>query len=178
MNPTDMSQQSTPDWFVLIEQWKPRQMGETGITLPFLVGALAYKRGSPSVSEQEVRALLDEIVCRPVSGFVAEVRWCNNIDAPVFTVSPVGHALPFKSSFSGGTGVTLGFSQDAQAKYGGLDCTSAADCLERLASHALPHVAAGNFSRVRESGKGAWGWGAFLPKERAYIEETIMASSA
>ena len=35
----------TPDWFILIDQWVPENLGEHGVTLPFLVGALAHKTG-------------------------------------------------------------------------------------------------------------------------------------
>ena len=54
----------SPDWFTLIEQWKARGMGQYGVTLPFLVGAL----GKPA-SE-----LLREVAHTNVAGFVVEVR--------------------------------------------------------------------------------------------------------
>src|SRR5437762_2088533 len=76
-----------PDWFVLIEQWVPRKMGENGVTLSFLVGALALKGGrSGHLDERDVRQVLDDITAHPVEGYVTEVIWCPHIDAPVFTV--------------------------------------------------------------------------------------------
>lgn len=167
-----------PDWFVLIEQWVPRRMGQTGITLPFLAGALAFKRGAQSVSMAELRQLLDEVISRPVQGFATEVRWCHNIDAPVLTVARVEQALPFRSSFSAPNGqASLGFSQDVQSSIDGLDCKRADTCLERLIAYAAPHAAAGNFSRVRDPSNSEFGYGKFLPNEVAYIQSTIMASS-
>ncbi|MEO5558955.1 MAG: hypothetical protein ABIO49_04225, partial [Dokdonella sp.] len=59
-----------PDWFVLIEQWVARGMGQTGITLAFLSGALAFKRGATSSSEAELRKVLADLIETPVDGYV------------------------------------------------------------------------------------------------------------
>lgn len=165
-----------PDWFVLIEQWVPRRMGQTGITLPFVCGALALKRASSSVSVADIRRLLHEVVSRPYSGHVTEVRWCHNIDAPVLTVAEVGLALPFRSTLWSPAGqVSLGFSEDAHSSFGGLDCTDGSSCLDRLVSHAEPHVTKGTFSRVRDVKSGEFTFAAFLPAEIRYIRDTILA---
>jgi hypothetical protein len=171
-----MTDNSPPDWFVLIEQWVPRGMGQTGITLSFLAGALAFKRGAQSVSVADLRHLLSEIVSKPVPGFATEVRWCHNIDAPVLTVERIERVFPFKSSLPGPNGqASLGFSQDLQSSVGGLDCNSADRCLEKLIVYTAPHAASGNFSRVRDPINFELGYGAFLPNEIAYIQSTVMA---
>ncbi len=167
-----------PDWFVLIEQWVPRAMGQTGITFPFLAGALAFKRGAQSVSVAELRQLLDDIVSRPIQGFATEIRWCHNIDAPVLTVARIEQALPFRSSFRAPNGqISLGFSEDVQSSFGGLDCGCADVCLERLIEYSAPHTTKGHFSRVRDLSTSEFRYGAFVSREVAYIQSTIMSSS-
>lgn len=75
-------------------------MGEVGITLPFLVGALATKFGNARPSAQDIRLLLQEIANNPVKGYVTEVRWCQNVEAPVLSVSELADMLPFGSHFT------------------------------------------------------------------------------
>lgn len=78
-----------PDWFMLLEQWKPRRMGELGVTLPFIVGAWAYKAGQTDLGAQQVRNVLEDITKHPVEGCVTEVSWCNNISAPVLNTTRI-----------------------------------------------------------------------------------------
>lgn len=164
-----------PDWFVLIDQWKAKGMGQYGVSLPFLVGALGYRSAQIDFSSNDVRTVLNEIVNNPVAGYVTEVRWCGNIDAPVFSVSRVDDArrMPFASHFSAGTGeVTLGFSQDLQSMFH-LNCSGNADCLEKLIQYAAPYVEQGRFSKVRNQTSGELEYGPFTEKDRLFIEEAI-----
>ena len=62
------------DWFTLIQEWKAKGMGQTGVTLPFLIGALANKSGRNEWSSQDVHYLIEEIVRHPEKGYVIEVR--------------------------------------------------------------------------------------------------------
>ncbi|MCI0563269.1 MAG: hypothetical protein MN733_32735 [Nitrososphaera sp.] len=162
---------SKPLWFLLIEQWKFKGMGTTGITLPFLVGALARVQArKPSV--QAMRELLQEMVASPLPGYVTEVRWCANVDAPVFSVSKLSAGqMPFKSHFCSPTGeVSLGFSQDLQSMFG-LNCSGSSDCLEKLVELSSGPVESALCSRVRNPVTGEWEFGNFLPRESRYIDE-------
>jgi hypothetical protein len=106
--------------------------GETGITLPFLCGALALSRGETMFSINDLRKLLGEIISRPVAGYVTEIRWCNTIDAPVLTVSRLEDALPFAHTFKAQNGqISLGFSEDSSGFFG-FDCHCSNLCLEKL----------------------------------------------
>ena len=147
-------------------------MGQYGITLPFLVGALARLRHEePSV--ENIRGLLQEIVANPFPGYVTEVRWCAQVDAPVFSISRLNNSgqMPFKSHLANSRGeVSLGFSQDLQSMFG-LNCNGSSDCLEKLVVHAASPVESGRFSRVRNPANGEMEFGDFLPNEVRYIEE-------
>ena len=165
---------SKPLWFLLIEQWKLKEMGSTGITLPFLVGAFARIQ-SKEASVDELRGLLKEIVTNPVSGYVTEVRWCHNVNAPVLSVSKNADCMPFKSHFSSSTGeASFGFSQDVQSEFGGLGCNNSNDCLEKLVAYSSSPIEAGHYSRVRNQKTGEWEYSDFLPKELLYIEEVAV----
>jgi len=164
-----------PDWFVLIEQWKARGMGQYGVTLPFLVGALGYKSGRSALSSNDIRDVLQEIVTNPVVGYVTEVRWCGNIDAPVFSVSRISDVskMPLTSYFPAQNGeASLGFSQDLQSMFG-LNCSGTEECLDKLIAHAASHVEKGHVSRMLNSTTGQHEYVAFSPKERQFIEDTI-----
>src|ERR1700754_2768393 len=78
-----------PDWFLLIANWKVKNMGQNGVTLAFLVGALCHQLRKSIVTRDDVRNLLREIVNNPVSGYVTRVKWCNVIGAPVLSVLEV-----------------------------------------------------------------------------------------
>lgn len=160
-----------PLWFLLIEQWKVQGMGNTGITLSFLAGAVArIQNRRPSV--QIVRELLREIVVNPFPGYATEIRWCANVDAPVLSVSKLSAGgMPFKSHFSNETGaVSLGFSQDVQSMFG-LNCSDSDDCLEKLVAYSTGPVESAHCSRVYNSATGRWEFSDFLPKESRYIED-------
>lgn len=164
-----------PDWFVLIEQWKARGMGQYGVTLPFLVGALGYKSGRSALSSNNIRDLLQEIVTNPVTGYVTEVRWCQNIDAPVFSVARTNDRskMLLKSYFSAQNGeMSLGFSQDLQSMFG-LNCSGSEECLDKLIHYAAIHVEKGQFSRMLNTTTEQHEYGAFSPKEKQFIKDTI-----
>src|SRR6266480_3790299 len=89
-----------PNWFILIDQWKPQKMGYHGVTLPFLVGALAHKSGRRRTTLEDIKQLLDDIVNRPVEGYITEVSWCHDIDAPVLNVRRLDDVYRLKATAS------------------------------------------------------------------------------
>ena len=106
------------DWFTLIQEWKAKGMGQTGVTLPFLIGALANKSGRNEWSSQDVHYLIEEIVRHPEKGYVIEVNWCHNIHAPVLSAASIDdkHRMPLKSCFTAENGdPSLGFTQSIQS---------------------------------------------------------------
>lgn len=73
-----------PDWFLLINAWLGR--GRYGLTLPFLVGAIAYHRHKPHPASNEITALVNEIINNPVRGYIVHIRWCAEYGSAVFAV--------------------------------------------------------------------------------------------
>lgn len=143
-----------PDWFILIEQWKPKSMGEYGPTLPFLVGAIAYKSGQTDLSVQHVRNVLNEIAHHPVEGYVTEVRWCHDIDAPVFNTRTIDFPYKISSSVAiqrpSGEGESLVFSQDFQSSFH-FDSTNPSTLLDLLTEQAMKPISKGRYSRKRKA---------------------------
>lgn len=136
---------------------------------------MGYKLIQSMFSSDDIRNVLKEILNNPVAGYVTEVRWCGNINAPVFSVSRTDDArrMPFASHFSAQTGeVALGFSQDLQSMFN-LNCSGNEDCLEKLVKYAAPYVEQGHFSRVRNKTSGQLEYGPFTENDRKFIEETI-----
>jgi hypothetical protein len=175
-----MPNMQLPDWFLLVRDWRTTRMGTVGITLPFLVGALAAKANNPKPSVEDILDLLHEIVDSPVKGYVTEIRWCPNTDAPVLSVAATDSvfSLPLKSHFSTVTGGTsLGFSEDIHSMFG-LNCSSCKECLEALVANARPYVEAKTFSRVCDPKTGERTYGDFSEKERQFIVNTIGVSGA
>lgn len=155
-------------------------MGAVGVTLPFLVGALATKANNPQPSVQDIRLILQEITVAPVDGYVTEVRWCPDTDAPVLSVAATASkfALPLKSHLSSTTGQpSLGFSEDIHSMFG-LNCSGNSECLEALISNARPHVEARTYSRNRNLKTGERTYGDFSEKEKQFIVNTIGVQGA
>ena len=160
-----------PDWFVLIERWIPEKMGEFGITLPFLVGALAHKSGVTKPKIQEVEKLLGEICNKPVDGYVIEISHCDNIDAPVLRATRCDSqvrmgtliAIPHPS----GKGQSLVFGTNLSTYWQSADATI---LVGRLAMDAAQHTEKGRYSRRRNTVNSNFEYGDFSPKEMEYIQ--------
>lgn len=73
-----------PDWFRLIKAW--HDQGHYGLTLPFIVGAIALRNGSSVAGRGEIEALLTQMIEDAVTGFIVHVRWCMDYQSAVFTV--------------------------------------------------------------------------------------------
>ena len=67
-----------PDWFILLDQLVKQGKGDFGPTLPFLVGAIAYKNGQTNLIIKHVQKVIDEIAYNPVEEYFTEVRWCHD----------------------------------------------------------------------------------------------------
>ena len=155
---------SQPDWFSLMEQWKVRGMGQYGVTLPFLVGALG----------RSASQLLQEITTAPVPGYVTEVRWCAALNAPTFSVAKAtGSKMHFESFVSGPDGeASLGFSKDLQSMFG-LNCKGADDCLTKLAENAANPIQERHFSRNRNHKTNECEWGRYTANEVKFIKDVV-----
>jgi hypothetical protein len=168
-----------PDWFVLIREWRARGIGQVGVTVPFMVGALARASGTEKTDKQDVLSALNDIARHPVDGFVISVSYCPNIQAPVLSADSLTdkQRMPLTYYLTGDNGQqSLGFSQNA-VSFLCLDCSKAQQCLNAFAEKAAPHVEKGEFSRVM--GEDPWEpiYGPFSDSDLQFIDETIGAAS-
>jgi hypothetical protein len=162
-----------PDWFILMEQWKPQRMGENGVTLPFLVGAIAYKGGKKCTGVPEIQSILDAISYHPMEGYFTFIFWCPIIGAPVLTPEPLNFAykkgLAVISRPSGDE--SIAFGANLQSRWNSKD---AKDLLNLLPEDAVAAVSSGNYSRRRKPGTVEYEYGGFTSKEIEYIERNII----
>lgn len=77
---------TAPDWFLIIQEWPSSGLGDRGITLPFLVGALALSRGIPDLTAKEV---INQLTTEAVNDYAVQVDWCHGIDAAVLVATPI-----------------------------------------------------------------------------------------
>lgn len=164
-----------PDWFALIEGWTAKGMGNSGPTLPFLVGALALSSGRLPTDASEIQHLLEDIADNPVPGYVIHVSWCPTIDAPVFSIAHTRHAHA-RPALNNGNSVhskrrPLEFGDDIRSKHG-FNCTQEQDCIRKLADDAFDHVSKSNFSRNKCS-TSLCEYGPFTQHELDFIKSTI-----
>lgn len=164
-----------PDWLTLIEQWVPSGMGSEGVTLPYLVGALAHSAGKSNAGKKDIREVLDSMSSKPVEGFVTEVMWCGNIKAPVFKVVPIDSARriksPYKIPHPSGNGESIVFSENLKVYFKEKDPDA---LLRSLIDDTCQPVLEGRFSRQRSPGKFMeYEYNAFTERDLAYIEKTI-----
>lgn len=159
---------------MLMRQWLEQRMGNTGITLPFLAGALALRRGENSVSADELRLLLQAMISRPLSGYFIGARWCTNIQAPVLSSLSLDEPLIRQCEAHSPCGqVSFAFSLDAMSSFGGLDCDCVSSCIEKLIQYSLPYTEAGYFSRVYDEEAKGFIYSTFLPKEITFIRSVL-----
>jgi hypothetical protein len=166
---------SAPDWFIIIEQWKVKGMGSYGVTLPFIVGALAYAKGERAVSVENIREVLSEIIESPVKDYITVVRWCGDIDEPVFSIREPSD--PYSLSISDfflrrdGNGRAVVFTEDLMSMIN-LDCKTAAECREKLVERAKEHVEKGFFSKSTGA-IGILEFGEFTGRDLTYIKDVL-----
>ncbi len=165
---------SLPDWLMIMRQWLEQRMGYTGVTLPFLAGALALKRGENTVSSKGLRALLDTIISSPLPGYFVGVRWCGNIHAPVLSSLSLDDSLVRQCEIRSSNGqVSFAFSPDAMSLFGGLDCDGAQSCIEKLIQYSLPYTVSGNFSRMYDEESKAFTYSTFRSREIHFIRSVL-----
>ncbi len=157
-----------------MDQWLKQKMGNTGITLPFLAGALALKRGEGTVSACDLRSLLGRITSSPFPGHFVGVRRCGNIDAPVLSSLPLDDMFIRQCELYAPDGqVAFAFSPDAMSSLGGLDCNCTADCIEKLIQYSSPHTETGNFSRVYDKQTNGFIYSKFSSNEVEFIRRVL-----
>lgn len=110
-----------------MSEWVKQRWGERGVTLPFLVGALAIKNKNLTTTAEDAQSLLREMVADPVSGYLIEIGWCPMLRAPVLAARKVGsigfsHAVGFKHPSN--DQLCLVFSQEFQQKGDSSDAES------------------------------------------------------
>jgi hypothetical protein len=153
-------------------------MGEDGVTLALLVGAMAYKREQEQTGVSDVQKLLDEIVYHPMDGYSTVVTWCPGIGAPVLNPWPLNSLYKIKSSAvisrPSGTGASVIFGQNLQVRWNSKDAT---ELLNLLLQDAVGPVSFGNYSRRRKVGTVDFEYGDFPEKELKYIDRTIIHPS-
>lgn len=163
-----------PDWHRLMHEWIRRGKGNTGLTLPFLAGALALARGQQIVRAQELRALIDTMVAYPVPGYFVGVRRCGNIKTLVLSVLTLNDQLIRKCEARSSNGqLSFAFSPDATGPFGGLDCNCTVNCIEKLISYCAPHTEAGKFSRVFDPSLSDFVYAPFHDEDIRFIEEVL-----
>ncbi|HTV54879.1 MAG TPA: hypothetical protein VMI06_08170 [Terriglobia bacterium] len=143
----------TPDWLRLLQAWQGR--GKRGLTLPFLVGAIALQRGELEASRVETEELLKDIQSKKLPGRAVEVGWCWDLKAPILSV--------VQSPHSG-----LVFGSDLKRNF---KCDDPDELAGRLLAGAELPIREGNFSRIPEE----WGarWDTFTPLDRELIKRAF-----
>lgn len=173
-----MTNAPLPDWALLMRRWLDDGMGNTGVTLPFLAGALALRRGENRVPASALTVLIQTMVSIPVPGHFVGVRRCANIQAPVLSHLSLDDPLIRECETTSPSGqVALAFSPDAVSSLGGLDCDCASDCIRRLIEYSVPFTEAGNFSRVYDEKSQRFIYTTFRAREIEFIRRVLGSPS-
>lgn len=139
-----------PSWFNIIAQWRVKGMGAYGVTLPFLVGALAYEQKQEKASLNDVHALLTEMIENPVEGYVVVIRWCDDIEEPVISMKalddPLKMAIKDGYPRPKGEGMSMAFTENLMSMFN-FNCRTAEECRNKLASYTKDHIEKGCFSK-------------------------------
>ncbi len=137
-----------PEWFTLIKSWIDR--GSYGLTLPFIVGAIAYHRGKEEMDRGDIESLLNDIIQNPVEGYIVHIRWCLDYGSAVFAVyetdSPYrlhDRCINIRSKDSSTTSVVIEDNLAAEWRIQ----ANAQVLLEALLDKSEEHVQKGNYSR-------------------------------
>jgi hypothetical protein len=153
-------------------------MGFYGVTLAFLVGALAHKGGRTRASVEDIQQLLDDIVNRPVEGYITEISWCLDISAPVLNVRRLDDIYRMKGTASISPPSlrreSIAFSLNLQSRW---RCKDGYVLLARLLEDARKPVSAGTYSRNRKAGMAEYEYGDFELRELEFINRTLSKGS-
>lgn len=151
-------------------------MGAYGVTLPFLVGALAYEKGQQTASLNDVQALLTEMIEKPVEGYMVVIRWCGDIEEPVISMKALDDRfkVAIKDGYHrpNGDGMSMAFTQDLMSMFN-FNCGTADECRNKLASYAKDYVEKGRFSKNLNPETKQREFGGFIEKDINYIKTVI-----
>jgi hypothetical protein len=165
---------NTPDWYKIMEQWIDQGMGESGVTLPFIVGAISLKHDHYRKEHTTVGQLLTDITECPINTHLVEASWCSTIGSPVLNVKEAWSQekmlspLNIRHRMLGH--ITLAFSYNLVLMMGG---ESALDMLARLERDAAMHADNRRFSRNRIPGTNNFEYGPFTSKDISFIRNTL-----
>jgi hypothetical protein len=163
-----------PDWFTIIDRWIPERMGDSGVTLPFLVGALLYLRGESLCSSSVVEDVLHDMVRHPVDDRSVMVSWCSYIDAPVLHIVAVSTYVDsaLRAALLGPDGLTAAmvFGANLMWRWESIDPQ---ELMSRLVRDASAYVSNGQFSRRRLNGASEYSYGALSSDELAYVRRIV-----
>ena len=157
-----------PDWFVLMREWVLQNHGDRGVTLPFLIGALAHKRDAPPPSRADAKTLLNQMISNPVDSYVTEIAWCSSLGAPVLTATEAPFRFNSKAGFRHPSRDLLSvvFGTDLQDRWHSSDPSV---LLDELLDDAEVAITERRFSR--DSRKKAYR--NFEPWEEQFIRERL-----
>jgi hypothetical protein len=160
-----------PDWFVLMREWRAQNHGDRGITLPFLVGALAHKRNKSQPTLEDVKSLFHEMVTKPLDDFTTEVGWCSTLGAPVLAATPAPPKFTSKVGFRHPSQdwLCVVFGEELQRHWRSSDADELA---EKLIWDANEAIVERKYSRDSKSNT----YREFEKWEKRFIEQTIMVS--
>lgn len=166
-----------PEWFALIKAWLKR--GRDGLTLPFLVGAIAYHRGKKGTDRGDIELLVNEIIQIPVEGYIVHIRWCLQYGSAVFAVyetdSPYrlhDRCVKIQSKDSSVTSVVIENNLAAEWQIQ----ASEQSLLKALIDRSEEHVLKGNYSRFwSEDGVQ---YGPLQEDDIQFIEEALGAKTS
>ena len=161
-----------PGWFKIMHKWQVKKdLGVVGVTVPFLVGALAHGKEGQSPTVDDARALFNAIVQRPVAGFVTEASWCDEIGAPVLQVVRADSVQRMdKGRADYNASAPLVFGSNLITKWQSTDLTT---LIDKLIEDARAPIARQAFSRNKNTMTGQYEYGDFLPGEISFIRETL-----
>lgn len=127
---------------------------------------------------KHVQKVIDEIAYNPVEEYFTEVRWCHDIDAPVFNRREINCPYKLTSSVEivrpSGEGKAIVFSKDLQSEFN-FNSTDPQTLLDHLIQHAIEPVAQSKFSRCHKKDGTGFEFREFSDVDFEYIQNTIMA---
>jgi hypothetical protein len=159
-----------PLWFVLLRDWKLREK-RTGLTFPYLVGALRDSQESVNVSleqaESELFALLCAMCDNTPGTHVVRVGRCNVLKEVVAEVYAVGESRAEDSPIESSTAPGVCHLYVEVAYLERMNELTVASVYDNLRKRFAAEISLGNFSFARKLG-----YGSYSADEIKFIEGT------